>query len=97
MTNQTTTTQLVPARHKGRRFGSKQQPAAIELSAISVRPQVHFTRVWTASSEDVSLGFRLAVLPVRLLALSLLWATSSPQRLSVTAALVSVLAVLLLV
>lgn len=88
-------TQLVPARHKSRRFGGK-RPAAIELSAVSVRPEVHFTRVWSASADEVSFGFRLAVLPVRVLALCLLWATSSPQRLSVAAALVSVLIVVLI-
>ena len=79
------TTHLVPTKHKGRRFRSK-PPAAIELSAVSVRPAEHYTRPWSATSEDVSFAFRLAVLPVRLLALSVLWATSSPQRLSLAAA-----------
>ncbi|MGK5529671.1 hypothetical protein [Streptomyces sp. URMC 129] len=80
------TTQLVPAKRPKRRPLRSKQPAVIELSAISVRPEVHFTRPWSASSDEVSTGFRLVVLPARLLALSLLWATSSPQRLSIAAA-----------
>lgn len=80
------TTQLTPARHKGHRpWGRK--PGAIELSAVAVRPAVHYTRTWSATTEAVPFAFRLAVLPVRLLAHSLLWATSSPPRLCFTAAL----------
>ncbi|MCQ4044486.1 hypothetical protein ACFOSC_28950 [Streptantibioticus rubrisoli] len=91
----TQTTQLVPAKHKGHRPWGK-QPAAVELSAISVRPAVHYTRPWSAATEDVPFAFRLAVLPVRAMALVVLWATSSPQRLSVAVALSSVLALVLL-
>ncbi|MGW7002529.1 hypothetical protein ACWGCW_06810 [Streptomyces sp. NPDC054933] len=89
------TTQLMPAKHKGHRPWGK-QPAAIELSAISVRPAVHYTRAWAAAAEEVPFSFRLAVLPIRALALLVLWSTSSPQRLSCAVALSSVLALVLL-
>jgi hypothetical protein len=70
----------------------RSQITQFELSGVSVRPAAHFTRTWSASSEDVSFAFRLLVLPVRLLALSLLWATSTPQRLSIGALIVGLLA-----
>jgi hypothetical protein len=64
---------------------------------VNVQPEAHFTRVWAASDIAVSLTFRLLVLPVRLLALSLLWATSTPERLAVATAIVGVLGVLSIV
>ncbi len=89
-------TQLVATEHKGRRLWTR-QPATVRISAVSVRPAAHYTRAWSASAESVPVSFRLAVLPVRVLALALLWATSSPQRLTLAVALSSAAAVVLLV
>lgn len=72
--------QLVPDTYKSHRLWTK-RPTAVELSAISVRPASHYTRVWSATTEAVPFFFRLSVLPLRALALFVLWATSSPQRL----------------
>ena len=71
-------TQVFVAESRGRRLWTR-QPAPVQISAVSVRPATHYTRAWTASEEAVPAAFRLAVLPVRGIALFLLWATSSPQ------------------
>lgn len=95
-TNQPTT-QLVPASRKGGLLrGRQKHPEAIELHAVSVRPSVHYTRPWSASDEPVPFAFRLAVLPLRAVALYLLWATSSPRRLAVAVTLLGVVAVVVL-
>jgi hypothetical protein len=64
---------------------------------VNVQPEAHFTRVWAASDSAVSFTFRLLVLPVRLLALSLLWATSTPERLAAATTVVGILSVLSIV
>ncbi|MCQ4081138.1 hypothetical protein NGB36_11120 [Streptomyces sp. RB6PN25] len=89
------TTQLLPAKDKGRRPWAK-SPTAVEISAVSVRPAAHFTRMWSATAEAVPFAFRLSVLPVRALALFVLWATSSPQRFTFAVALTSVVALVVL-
>lgn len=88
-------TQLIPATRMTRRMRRK-QPQAIELHAVSVRPSVHYTRPWAASDEPIPLAFRLAVLPLRVLALLVLWATSSPSRLSIAVVLSVAVAVVVL-
>ncbi|MBY8888524.1 hypothetical protein K7472_27320 [Streptomyces sp. PTM05] len=80
------TTELVRVKD-GRRHLRRQAPTAVEISGVSVRPAAHFTRAWSATGEAVPVAFRMSVLPVRGLALFVLWAASSPQRLAIAAAL----------
>ncbi|MEU6173868.1 hypothetical protein ABZ832_18330 [Streptantibioticus parmotrematis] len=80
------TTELVRVKD-GRRHLRRQAPTAVEISAVSVRPAAHFTRAWSATDEAVPVAFRVSVLPVRGLALFVLWATSSPQRLAIVVTL----------
>ena len=44
-------------------------------------------------SEAISGPFRLAMLPIRLIALGVLWATATPMRLIVTAAICTVIVI----
>jgi hypothetical protein len=66
----------------------------LELDGIGLRSADHFTRLMPVS-EAAGGAFRLAVLPIRLIALAVLWATASPTRLIVTAAVGTVIALTL--
>ncbi|MBB6377692.1 hypothetical protein BKA01_004952 [Pseudonocardia eucalypti] len=61
----------------------------LELDGIGLRSGDHYTRLMPVS-EAVSGAFRLAMLPIRLTALAVLWATATPTRLIVTAAIATV-------
>lgn len=63
----------------------------LELDGIGLRSADHYTRLMPVS-EAVSGAFRLAMLPIRLTALAVLWATASPVRLIVTVAICTVIA-----
>ncbi|MBY8888514.1 hypothetical protein K7472_27270 [Streptomyces sp. PTM05] len=89
------TTELVRVKD-GRRHLRRQAPTAVEISGVSVRPAAHFTRAWSATGEAVPVAFRVSALPVRGLALFVLWATSSPQRFTFAVAVSAVLALVLL-
>jgi hypothetical protein len=66
----------------------------LELDGIGLRSADHFTRLMPVSEAGGG-AFRLAMLPVRLAALVVLWATASPTRLIVTTAICTVIAVIL--
>ena len=57
-----------------------------------LRSADHYTRLMPVS-EAISGGFQLAMLPVRLIALGVLWATATPTRLIVTAAICTAVAI----
>lgn len=69
---------------------------AVALLSVGVRQRDHFTRVWPEPDDKVPAGFLLAMLPARLVALALLWGTSSPRRLAVPLVLATGLAVYVL-
>lgn len=51
---------------------------------VGIKNRHHFARLWPVpQSGKAPSGFLLAMLPLRLLALGMLWATSSPRRLAV--------------
>jgi hypothetical protein len=81
------TTRLPTGAVNARRFGGG-SPIDMEVHAVLTRPGAHYTRAWTACQDSVSVGFRICVLPIRLLALGILWCTSSPRRLVLTGVLV---------
>jgi len=88
-------------RHSRTTLAPVQRRDPVELVGVAVRPSDHFTRLWPSSPHrptDAPL-FLAAMSPLRLAALALLWATSSPGRfvagLAVAAALVAVLVVAL--
>jgi hypothetical protein len=64
----------------------------LELDGIGLRSAEHYTRLMPVS-EAVSGAFRLAMLPIRLAALAVLWATATPTRLIVTAALCTLIGI----
>ncbi|MGH3564462.1 MAG: hypothetical protein ACRDRH_00200 [Pseudonocardia sp.] len=64
----------------------------LELDGSGLRSADHFTRLMPVS-EAISGAFRLAMLPVRLTALAVLWATTTPTRLVVTVAVCAVIGV----
>ena len=68
----------------------------VAVLGVSVRARDHFTRLWPVPEGDVASGFLLFMLPVRLVALATLWATSSPWRLAVPLVLAAGFAVHLL-
>lgn len=72
------------------RSGPFSRSHVLELDGIGLRSADHYTRLMPVS-EAVSNAFRLAVLPIRLIALAVLWATASPTRLIVTAAVCTVI------
>lgn len=74
------------------RGGPFSRSHVLELDGIGLRSADHYTRLMPVS-EAVSGAFRLAMLPIRLTALAVLWATASPTRLIVTAAVCTVLAI----
>ena len=64
----------------------------LELDGIGLRSADHYTRLMPVS-EAISGAFRLAMLPVRLIALGVLWATATPTRLIVTVAICTAIAI----
>lgn len=69
---------------------------AVAVLSVAVRRHDHFTRLWPASHSGPSAGFLLAMLPMRLAALALLWITSAPRRLALPLALAIAVAARLL-
>jgi multisubunit Na+/H+ antiporter MnhG subunit len=76
------------------RGGMFSRSRVLELDGIEMRSPDHYTRLLPVS-EAVSGGFRLAMLPVRIAALAVLWATVSPTRLIVSLVLATVAGVCL--
>jgi hypothetical protein len=74
------------------RSGPFSRAHVLELDGIRLRSADHYTRLMPVS-EATSGAFRLAMLPVRLIALGVLWATATPTRLIVTAAICTVIAI----
>lgn len=74
------------------RSGPFSRSHVLELDGIGLRSADHFTRLMPVS-EAVGGAFRLAMLPIRLIALAVLWATASPTRLIVTTAVGTVIAI----
>jgi hypothetical protein len=74
------------------RSGPFSRAHVLELDGIGLRSADHYTRLMPVS-EATSGAFRLAMLPVRLIALGVLWATAAPTRLIVTAAICTVIAI----
>lgn len=75
--------EIVPTHSGARRLLGRRD--AVELAGVSVARPDHFTRLSPSSGSDSDGLFRLAVLPLRLVALTVLWATSSPARALFTA------------
>jgi hypothetical protein len=69
---------------------------AVAVLGVAVRKRDHLTRLWPAPDDGAPAGFLLAMLPMRLVALAMLWATSSPRRLAVPLVLTAGFAVHLL-
>ena len=68
--------------------GARQARRAIKDGAVVVnvglKNRQHFARLWPVPQSGSSqAGFLLVMLPLRLVALGMLWATSSPRRLAV--------------
>ena len=68
--------------------GARQARRAIKDGAVVVnvglKNRQHFARLWpVAQSGNAQAGFLLAMLPLRLVALGILWATSPPRRLAI--------------
>lgn len=74
----------------GRRSFSRTH--VLELDGIGLRSAEHYTRLMPVS-EATSGAFRLAMLPIRLIALGVLWATATPTRLIVTAAICTLIGI----
>ena len=74
------------------RSGLFSRSHVLELDGIGLRSADHFTRL-VPVSEAVGGSFRLAMFPIRLIALGVLWATASPTRLIVTVAVCTVIAI----
>ncbi len=78
------------------RPGSTARNDAITVLGISVRGKDHFTRLWPTAKDGSLNGFLLIMLPIRFLALAMLWATSAPRRLAVPLTVAAVIVVGLL-
>lgn len=74
------------------RSGPFSRSHVLELDGVGLRSADHFTRLMPVSEAGGG-PFRLAMLPIRLVALAVLWTTASPTRLIVTAAVGTVLAI----
>jgi hypothetical protein len=74
------------------RSGPFSRAHVLELDGIGLRSADHYTRLMPVS-EATNGAFRLAMLPARLIALGVLWATATPTRLIVTAAICTVIAI----
>jgi hypothetical protein len=71
-------------------------PGAIVVN-VGLKNRHHFARLWPVPKDsNAQAGFLLAMLPLRLLALGTLWATSTPRRLAVPLVLAAGIAVWLL-
>lgn len=75
----------------GRR-GPFSRAHVLELDGIGLRSADHYTRLMPVSGV-ISGAFRLAMFPVRLIALGVLWATATPMRLIVTVAICTAIAI----
>jgi hypothetical protein len=82
------TVEITAARRRGRFPGGSE---VVELDGIGLRTADHYTRLMPVS-ESTNRGFRLAMLPVRAVALTVLWSTSTPMRLVITTALLTAIA-----
>lgn len=80
--------EVVAARSGARRLFGRRD--SVEVVGLSIHDPGHFTRLSPASTGDSDGAFRLAVLPLRIVALAVLWVTSSPRRALVAAAAVIV-------
>lgn len=60
----------------------------LELDGIGFRTADHYTRLMPVS-DSTNRWFRLAMLPVRAVALVVLWSTSTPPRLVITVIVVT--------
>jgi hypothetical protein len=69
---------------------------AITVLGISVRGKDHYTRLWPSAKDGSPSGFLLVMLPIRFVALAMLWTTSTPRRLAVPVTVAAVLVVGLL-
>ena len=76
--------EIVPTRSGPRRLLGRRD--AVELSGVTVANPDHFTRLSPSYGGEAEGPFRVAMLPLRLVALTVLWATSSPRRALVTVA-----------
>ena len=65
---------------------------AITVLGISVRGKDHFARLLPTAKDSSLSGFLLLMLPIRFVALAMLWATSAPRRLAVPLTIVAVIA-----
>jgi hypothetical protein len=74
------------------RSGPFSRAHVLELDGIGLRSAEHYTRLMPVS-EAVSGAFRLAMLPIRFTALAVLWATATPTRLIVTAAIYTLIGI----
>jgi len=84
---------LVPVRSGTRRLLPRRE--SVELLGVALRPADHFTRLWPSSPERPrDAAFLVAMLPVRLAGLLVLWVTSTPHRLIITAAALTALALI---
>ena len=63
---------------------------------ITLAQPADWTRLWPCE-EDIHPTFRLVTLPIRLLSLGVLWATSTPGRLLVGIGLAAVVAIALII
>lgn len=70
--------EVVPGRGGERRLLGRRD--SVEVIGLQVYEPEHFTRLSPSYGGDSERLFRLAMLPVRLAALAVLWATSSPGR-----------------
>lgn len=70
--------EIVPTRSGARRLFGRRD--AVEVVGVSVVKPDHFTRLSPTYGGEAEGLFRFAVLPLRIAALLVLWATSSPTR-----------------
>jgi hypothetical protein len=73
----------------GRR-GLFNRAESVELLGVSLRQPDHFTRLLPNDGDN---ALPLLMLPVRLLALAVLWATSAPRRTLLAVLLLAALAI----
>ena len=78
------------------RVGATTRKDAITVLGISVRGKDHYTRLWPTAKDGSPSGFLFVMLPIRFVALAMLWATSTPRRLAVPVTVAAVLVVGLL-
>jgi hypothetical protein len=81
--------------------GARQARRAIKDGAVVInvglKNRHHFARLWPVpEGRSTPSGFLLVMLPFRLIALGILWSTSSPRRLAVPLAVAAGVAACLL-